>query len=127
MRGHGGNGIYLSNRGLVLHAHRTLERQAAAALPAQRGCRRQKPGRHGASPGPHVWFAKQNLPPIYAGRLNPNLSDGPEWGAIVNNAVRVWRSGLGIDRRGNPIYAVVDYQTVGSLAVERLLARIRPR
>ena len=66
---------------------------------------------------PGVWFAKQNLPPIvYAGKLNPNLSDGPEWGATVNNAVRVWRSGLGIDSRGNLIYAAANYQTVGSLA-----------
>lgn len=72
---------------------------------------------HGSTPGPHVWFAKQNLPPIvYEGKLNPNLSDGPEWGATVNNAVRVWRSGLGIDRRGNLIYAAANYQTVGSLA-----------
>ncbi len=71
----------------------------------------------GANPGPRVWFAKQNLPPIvYAGRLNPNLSDGPEWGATVNNAVRVWRSGLGIDSHGNLIYAAANYQTVGSLA-----------
>jgi hypothetical protein len=71
----------------------------------------------GASPGPSIWFAKQNLPPIvYEGRLNPNLSDGPKWGATVNNAVRVWRSGLGIDRRGNLIYAAANYQTVGSLA-----------
>ncbi|HXV04577.1 MAG TPA: hypothetical protein VFP23_01560 [Solirubrobacterales bacterium] len=66
---------------------------------------------------PSIWFAKQNLPPIlYEGRLNPNLSDGPEWGATVNNAVRVWRSGLGIDRYGNLIYAAANYQTVGSLA-----------
>lgn len=72
---------------------------------------------HGETPGPHVWFAKQNLPPIvYEGKLNPNLSDGPEWGATVNNAIRVWRSGLGIDRRGNLIYAAANYQTVGSLA-----------
>jgi hypothetical protein len=72
---------------------------------------------HGENPGPRVWFAKQNLPPIvYEGKLNPNLSDGPEWGATVNNAVRVWRSGLGIDRRGNLIYAAANYQTVGSLA-----------
>ncbi len=72
---------------------------------------------HGEDPGPRVWFAKQNLPPIvYEGRLNPNLSDGPEWGATVNNAIRVWRSGLGIDRRGNLIYAAANDQTVGSLA-----------
>ncbi len=72
---------------------------------------------HGENPSPHVWFAKQNLPPIiYGGQLNPDLSDGPEWGATVNNAVRVWRSGLGIDRHGNLIYAAANYQTVGSLA-----------
>lgn len=65
----------------------------------------------------NVWFAKQNLPPIIdAGKLNPNLSDGPEWGETVNNAVRVWRSGLGIDRHGNLLYAAANYQTVESLA-----------
>lgn len=64
-----------------------------------------------------VWFAKQNLPPIiYEGRLNPDLGDGPEWGETVNNAIRVWRSGLGIDARGNLIYAAAGYQTVESLA-----------
>lgn len=72
---------------------------------------------HGPDPSPHVSFAKQNLPPIiYEGKLNPNLGDGPEWGATVNNAVRVWRSGLGIDSRGNLIYAAANYQTVESLA-----------
>ncbi len=64
-----------------------------------------------------VWFAKQNLPPIiYRGKLNPNLSDGPEWGETVNNAIRVWRSGLGIDANGNLLYAAANYQTVESLA-----------
>ena len=65
----------------------------------------------------NVWFAKQNLPPIIdEGRLNPNLSDGPEWGDTVNNAIRVWRSGLGIDSHGNLLYAAANYQTVESLA-----------
>ncbi|HXA54815.1 MAG TPA: hypothetical protein VNV37_08070 [Solirubrobacteraceae bacterium] len=64
-----------------------------------------------------VVFARQNLPLIVAGgRPNPNLSDGPEWGATLGNAVQVWRSGLGVDRRGNLIYAAANYQTVGSLA-----------
>jgi Phosphodiester glycosidase len=72
---------------------------------------------HGPNPGPRVLFAKQNLPPIiYEGKLNPNLGDGPEWGATVNNAVRVWRSGLGIDSHGNLLYAAANYQTVESLA-----------
>jgi hypothetical protein len=64
-----------------------------------------------------VWFAKQNLPPIIdEGKLNPNLSDGPEWGETVNNATRVWRSGLGIDAHGNLMYAAANFQTVESLA-----------
>jgi len=72
---------------------------------------------HGPGAPKDVWFAKQNLPPIiYEGRLNPNLGDGPEWGETVNNATRVWRSGLGIDAHGNLMYAAANYQTVESLA-----------
>jgi hypothetical protein len=72
---------------------------------------------HGPKVPKDVWFAKQNLPPIiYEGKLNPDLSDGPEWGETVNNAVRVWRSGLGIDAHGDLIYAAANYQTVESLA-----------
>ena len=64
-----------------------------------------------------VAFARQNLPLIVErGRPNPNLSDGPQWGATVHNAIRVWRSGLGIDRRGNLLYAAANQQTVRSLA-----------
>ncbi len=71
----------------------------------------------GPSPGRGVVLARQNLPLIVdRGRPNPNLSDGPAWGATLGNAIRVWRSGLGVDRRGNLIYAAADYQTVGSLA-----------
>lgn len=61
--------------------------------------------------------ARQNLPLIVSGgRPNPNLSDGAEWGATLGNAVRVWRSGIGIDADGDLIYAAADDQTVGSLA-----------
>ncbi|MFZ1996425.1 MAG: phosphodiester glycosidase family protein [Solirubrobacteraceae bacterium] len=71
----------------------------------------------GASAGPNVAFARQNLPLIVAGgQLNPNLGDGPEWGATLGNAVRVWRSGVGVDARGNLLYAVASDQTVSSLA-----------
>lgn len=71
----------------------------------------------GPTPPPSVSFARQNLPLIVNHkRLNPNLSDGPEWGATLGNAIRVWRSGVGVDRRGNLIYAAANDQTVGSLA-----------
>ncbi len=54
-------------------------------------------------PAPSVTFARQNLPLIVdGGRPNPNLSDGPEWGATLGNAIRVWRSGLGVDAPGQP-------------------------
>jgi hypothetical protein len=71
----------------------------------------------GPSAGPNVVFARQNLPLIVDnGRPNSNLSDGPEWGATLGNAVRVWRSALGVDSHGNLLYAAADYQTVASLA-----------
>jgi Phosphodiester glycosidase len=71
----------------------------------------------GAQPGPSVLFARQNLPLIVQnGQLNPNLSDGSLWGATLGNAIRVWRSGLGIDARGNLLYAAADNQTAESLA-----------
>jgi len=63
-----------------------------------------------------VAFARQNLPLIVnEGRANPNLDNG-EWGATVGNAVLVWRSAIGVDSRGNLIYAAGDNQTVRSLA-----------
>ncbi len=66
---------------------------------------------------PGVDFARQNLPLIVeGGRPNPNLSDGPQWGVTVGNAIRVWRSGIGVDAAGNLVYAAADNQTVGSLA-----------
>jgi hypothetical protein len=73
---------------------------------------------HGGSrPGPGIAFARQNLPLIVDhGRASPNLSDGPEWGATLGNAVLVWRSGIGVDRHHNLIYAAADHLTVKSLA-----------
>jgi hypothetical protein len=66
---------------------------------------------------PGVRFARQNLPLIVqGGQPNPDLSDGPQWGVTVGNAIRVWRSGVGVDAEGNLIYAAADDQTVGSLA-----------
>ena len=71
----------------------------------------------GASPGPRIAFARQSLPLIIGrGRLSPALNDSSQWGFTLGNAVRVWRTGIGIDRRGNLIYAAADYQTVATLA-----------
>jgi hypothetical protein len=62
-------------------------------------------------------LARQNLPLIVNhGRPNPLLANGSLWGDTLGNAVRVWRSALGIDRRGNLIYAAADFQTAQTLA-----------
>ncbi len=71
----------------------------------------------GPRPGSDVAYARQNLPLIVEnGRPNPNLNDSAQWGVTLGNAIRVWRSGLGIDKYGNLIYAAANQQTVGSLA-----------
>jgi hypothetical protein len=71
----------------------------------------------GPDAGPGVVFARQNLPLIVAGgHASPKLNDSAEWGATLGNAIRVWRSGLGVDRRGDLIYAAANDQTVSSLA-----------
>jgi hypothetical protein len=71
----------------------------------------------GPSPGRNVAWARQSLPLIIAnGKLNPALSLGTEWGYTLGDAVRVWRTGLGIDQHGNLIYAAANYQTVITLA-----------
>ncbi len=67
--------------------------------------------------GRQTAFARQSLPLIIDhGRLNPALNDSSQWGFTLGNAVRVWRTGAGIDRHGNLIYAAADYQTVRTLA-----------
>jgi hypothetical protein len=73
--------------------------------------------RGATSPGPNIAFARQSLPLIIDhGKLSPLLNDSTQWGYTLGNAVRVWRTGIGIDRRGNIIYAAADYQTVTTLA-----------
>jgi hypothetical protein len=76
----------------------------------------------GPGPGPAIAWARQSLPLILDhGRLSPKLNDSSAWGFTLGNAIRVWRTGVGIDRRGNLIYAAADYQTVTTLA--RILQR----
>lgn len=115
----GGFPLETSNAGLVYRGEVLAPMvNGIATLVEYRGGRIDiRPWENGEHVNPKIVFAKQNLPPIIEeGKLNPNLSDGPEWGATVNNAIRVWRSGLGVDRRGNLIYAAANYQTVESLA-----------
>ena len=76
----------------------------------------------GPNAGPQVAFARQSLRLIIDnGRLNPALDTSDKWGYTLGGRVRVWRTGVGIDRQGNLIYAAANYQTVITLA--RILQR----
>jgi hypothetical protein len=71
----------------------------------------------GTNAGKNVAFTRQSLPPIvWNGKLNPALDGSTKWGYTLGNAVRVWRTGVGIDRHGNLIYVAANDQTVVSLA-----------
>jgi hypothetical protein len=72
---------------------------------------------HGGPVAPRrVVLARQNLPLIVdRGRLNPLLSEGSLWGATLGNAVRVWRSAVGVDRHGNLVYVAANDQTAQSI------------
>jgi hypothetical protein len=71
----------------------------------------------GPNAGPNVAWSRQSLPPIvWNGKVNPKLDLSIKWGDTLGNAVRVWRTGVGIDRNGNLIFVAADAQTVISLA-----------
>ena len=108
-----------SGGGLVLHGHTYAPmHDGTATIVGYRSGRVDVAAwTGGPDAGPDVVFARQDLPLIVNhGHVNPNLSDGPEWGATLGNRVFVWRSAVGIDRHGNLIYAAANDQTVGSLA-----------
>jgi hypothetical protein len=76
--------------------------------------------RDGPNAGPDVAWTRQSLAPIlWNGHLNPELNENPnspEWGFTLGGVVRVWRTGVGIDRRGNLIFVAAEGQTVISIA-----------
>jgi len=78
----------------------------------------------GGAPAANVVYARQNLPMIVDnGTPNPGLNNnGAQWGWTLGNGVRVWRSGVGVDGRGNLIYVAAPAQTVMSLAAALIRA-----
>jgi hypothetical protein len=76
--------------------------------------------RGGPNAGPDVAWARQSLAPIvWNGRLNPELNEdpnSPEWGFTLGGVTRVWRTGVGIDRRGNLLFVAAEGQTVITIA-----------
>jgi hypothetical protein len=108
----GGNGSSINGR-----LYEPLKAGLATFVAYQNGRVDVKTWHGGPVAGPQVAFARQSLPLIIDhGRLNPTLNDSSQWGFTLGNAVRVWRTGAGIDRHGNLIYAAADYQTVATLA-----------
>ncbi len=75
----------------------------------------------GPTTGAGIAWARQSLAPIiWNGQLNPALDENPnspQWGYTLGGRTRVWRTGVGIDARGNLIYAAADGQTVITLAM----------
>jgi hypothetical protein len=68
-------------------------------------------------PAGTVVLARQNLPLIVdGGKPNPRLNTTQQWGYTLHNAVRVWRTAIGVDARGNLIYVAANQQTVKSIA-----------
>ncbi len=99
------------------HTYAPLREEQATLLQRTDGTVSLDAWRGGPTVGGDVAFATQNLPLIVEeGRPSPKLNDSTEWGATLGNAIQVWRSGIGIDRHGDLIYAQADDQTVASLA-----------
>jgi phosphodiester glycosidase len=108
----GGNGSAVNG-----HTNEPLKDGLATLIGYRNGTVNIVDWKDGPNVGRKVVFARQSLPPIiWNGKLNPALNDSSQWGATLGNAVRVWRTGVGIDRRGNVIYAAANYQTVTTLA-----------
>jgi hypothetical protein len=108
----GGNGSSINGR-----LYEPLKAGLATLVAYRNGRVDVKTWHGGPVAGRQVAFARQSLPLIIDhGRLNPTLNDSSQWGFTLGNAVRVWRTGAGIDRHGNLIYAAADYQTVATLA-----------
>jgi len=68
----------------------------------------------GRAAGARVAFARQNLHLLVnAGRPAANLSSQAVWGWVFGLVEPTWRTGVGIDRHGNLIYAAADDTNAG--------------
>ncbi len=52
----------------------------------------------------------------FSGFTELRSTRAPQWGYTLGGVTRVWRTGVGVDRRGNLIYAVANDQTVVTIA-----------
>ncbi len=70
-----------------------------------------------ARPGPTVVMARQNLPLLVNnGSATPLSANNALWGLTLHGAPAVWRTAIGVDARGNLIYAAAADQTAAGMA-----------
>lgn len=68
---------------------------------------------------PQVAFVRQNLQLLITnGTVAPNLDSNVQstWGATIGGAFSVWRSGIGVTKQGDLVYAMGDAMSVADLA-----------
>jgi hypothetical protein len=71
----------------------------------------------GPTPGPTVVMARQNLPLLVTNHAATADTAVPsDWGVTLGGVPAVWRTGLGIDDRGNLLYVAAPNQTAATLA-----------
>jgi hypothetical protein len=71
----------------------------------------------GATPGPGVVMARQNLPMLVdGGHPTATASVPADWGVTLGGVPDVWRTGLGVDAHGNLLYVAAPDQSAASLA-----------
>jgi len=71
----------------------------------------------GTTPPPNVVMARQNLAMLVDnGAPTAATQDGTNWGITLGGVPAVWRTGLGIDAKGNLIYVAASQQTAATLA-----------
>ncbi len=71
----------------------------------------------GPTPGPDILMARQNLPLLVdAGAATAAAAVPSQWGVTLGGVPAVWRTGLGVDAKGNLLYVAASDQTAAGLA-----------
>ena len=70
----------------------------------------------GSTPGPDVMMARQNLWMLVDHAQPTSAATTNNWGVTLGGVPAVWRTGLGVDARGNLLYVTAANQTAASLA-----------
>jgi hypothetical protein len=71
----------------------------------------------GARPGPTILMARQNLALLVSNeRATTRTQNNALWGLTLHGLAAVWRTALGVDSRGNLVYAAAPDQTAAGMA-----------